>query len=117
MGKALATAVCIVISALGAATPALGQGGTNRGYCYASQYASGSIQKLWVSNPYAPPASSPDTAQADFAAFMVKYGVKAHQAHCDSGYNGPAVAEQAKRKLIAETKDAGAQVIEVDWPK
>ena len=117
MRKLLATAVCVGVAALGAATPAVGQGGTNHGYCYASLYASGSIQKLWVSNPYAPPAGSPDTAQADFAAFMAKYGVKPHQAHCNSGYNGPAVAEQAKGKLIAETKGAGAQVIEVDWPK
>ena len=117
MGKSLATAFCLGIAAFGAATPALGQGGTNHGYCYASLYVSGSIQKLWVSKPYAPPTGSPDTAQADFAAFVAKYGVKPHQAHCNSGYNGPAVAEQAKGKLIAETKDAGAQVTEVDWPK
>lgn len=91
--------------------PARAQAG-NHGYCYV--YGP-DMKTVYVSDPY-PVPGGPDMSLQEFGTYLSKSQGVTKRPGCDSGYNGRAVAAQARQNRIAEARQQGIRVVEVRWP-
>lgn len=96
---------------LAGALPAGAQSG-NHGYCYV--YGS-DMKTVYVSDPY-PVPSGPDMSFQQFGDHLGRNQGVTKRPGCDSGYNGRAVATQARQNRITEARQQGISVVEVRWP-
>ena len=94
------------------ATPAANAQSGNHGYCYV--YGP-DMKTVYVSDPYAVP-SGPDMAFQEFGNYLSQNQGITKRPGCDSGYNGRAVATQARQKRITEAQQQGIKVVEIRWP-
>jgi hypothetical protein len=94
------------------ATPAATAQSGNHGYCYV--YGP-DMKAVYVSDPY-PVPSGPDMSFQEFGNYLSQNQGVTKRPGCDSGYNGRAVATQARQNLITEARQRGIKVVEIHWP-
>lgn len=103
-----AAAASLILLATAAANAQSG----NHGYCYV--YGP-DMKTVYVSDPYAVP-SGPDMSFQEFGNYLSQNQGVTKRPGCDSGYNGRAVATQARQNLITEARQRGIKVVEIRWP-